>query len=125
MPNARTNAAIARPPLRPRLAPATTTRTPTRWLGIRKPWNSPWKISHSLTNPFSGGSAAIPNVPMNVIAADARKAMDEPAEPVHVPRAGGVLDHAGLQEQQRLVRAVVRHVVQGGEQQERGQRPLL
>ena len=42
-------------------------RMAIRWLPVRKPWNSPWKISHSLTKPFSGGSAAIPSVPTNVI----------------------------------------------------------
>ena len=43
---------------------------PTRWLPVRNPWNSPWKISHSLTNPFSGGSAAMPSVPTKVITAE-------------------------------------------------------
>ena len=42
---------------------------PTRWLPVRNPWNRPWKISHSLTNPFSGGRAAMPSVPTRVMTA--------------------------------------------------------
>lgn len=42
---------------------------PIRWLPVRKPLNSPWKISHSLTKPFSGGSAAMPSVPTRVMTA--------------------------------------------------------
>ena len=44
-----------------------------RWLPVQKPWNSPWKISHSLTNPFSGGSAAIPSVPTGFTAPAVRE----------------------------------------------------
>lgn len=29
-------------------------------VGYRNAWNMPWKISHSLTKPHSGGRAAIP-----------------------------------------------------------------
>ena len=43
---------------------------PVRWLPVRNPWNRPWKISHSLTNPLSGGSAAMPSVPAKAITAD-------------------------------------------------------
>src|SRR6266705_1093335 len=58
---------MASPPVSPRVAAASTIKMAIRWLPVRKPWNRPWKISHSLTNPFSGGSAAIPSVPANVI----------------------------------------------------------
>jgi len=50
--------------------------------------------------------------------------VDEAAERVHVARAGGVLDDAGLEEQQRLGDAVVEGVVEAGEQQEGAERPL-
>jgi len=43
---------------------------PVRWLPVRNPWNRPWKISHSLTNPFSGGSAAMPSIPAKAITAE-------------------------------------------------------
>lgn len=49
------------------MAAASTIKIVTRWLPVRNPWNRPWKISHSLTNPLNGGSAAIPSVPANVI----------------------------------------------------------
>src|ERR1700684_4246160 len=110
-------------------------RMAIRWLPVRKPWNSPWKISHSLTNPFSGGSAAIPSVPAKAItealgircASPPSRSMSrgavagegypgafgrrwrDPAEPVHVACSGGVLYHPGFQEQQRLVASVVGH----------------
>ena len=60
---------MASPQVRPRVAAATTIRIPIRWLPVRNPWNSPWKISHSLTKPFSGGRAAMPSVPVRVMTA--------------------------------------------------------
>jgi hypothetical protein len=50
--------------------------------------------------------------------------LGQAAQPVHVAGAGGVLDHAGLQEQQGLAGAVVDHVVQRRQQQEGRERPL-
>lgn len=48
-----------------------------------------------------------------------RQAVDQPAEPVHVPGARRVLGDAGLKEQRGLVAAVVRDMVDPGDQQQR------
>ena len=66
----------------------------------------------------------MPSVPTNAMTPARGIRPGQPAEPVHVPGAGRVLGDAGLEEQQRLVAAVVEHVVEAGQQQERPQRPL-
>jgi hypothetical protein len=63
-----------------------------RWLPVRKPWNSPWKISHSLTKPLSGDPEGAGEGDDGA----ARQAVDQAAEPVHVPGSRRVLDDAGL-----------------------------
>ena len=69
MPNALTKHAIARPPVSARLAmPRVKTRfCPTD--SRRMFWNSARNVSHSLTNPLSGGSAAIAAEPIRKQAA--------------------------------------------------------
>ncbi len=59
MPNALTKHAIARPPVSARLA---IPRVKARFrpaASRRVFWKSAWNVSHSLTKPLSGGSAAI------------------------------------------------------------------
>ena len=97
---------------------------PVRWLPVRKPWNRPWKISHSLTNPFSGGSAAMPSVPTKAITDERGRRWTSPPSRSMSLVPGRVLGDAGLEEQQGLVAAVVRHMVDPGDQQERPQRLL-
>jgi len=124
MPNARAKALIARPPVRARLAPAATIRMPTRWLGIRNPLEQPLEdqpFADEAVERWQRGQAERADEGQQ---GGGGQPLGQAAQPVHVAGAGGVLDHAGLQEQQGLAGAVVDHVVQRRQQQEGRERPL-
>ena len=53
-------------------------------------WSSAWNVSHSLTKPFSGGSAGDGHRADEEARGGPRHPLDEPAQRLHVARAGGV-----------------------------------
>ena len=80
-----------------------------------------WKVSHSETKPFSGGSAEIAAQPTRKQNAVLRHAVDQAAEMLHVALAGRGQHRAGAEEQQALEHRVVEDVEQRrGQRQRRG-----
>jgi len=76
-------------------------------------------VSHSETKPLNGGRAEIAAEPIRKAKA-VWHAMDQAAELLHVPLAGGRQHRAGAVEQQALEHAVVEDVEQRGGEAERG-----
>ena len=69
VPNALTDVAAARPPVRASAPTPSVSRMATDARGLATPGRKDWKSSHSLTKPLKGGSAAIESAPTRNAAA--------------------------------------------------------
>ena len=80
-----------------------------------------WKVSHSETKPFSGGSAEMAMQPIRKVKAVSGMLVDESAEMLHVALAGRAEHRARAEEQEVLEQRVVEDVQQRrGEGERRG-----
>ena len=69
-------------------------------------------VSHSLTKPLNGGSAAMESVPTKKAERGQWHPFDQAAEFVHVARAGLSFHRAYAKKQQRFVKRVIDEMIQ-------------
>ena len=81
---------------------ASTISTAISGAATPMPGSRAWKSSHSLKKPFSGGSPAIANSADQEAGRGPPHPANEPAVPVHVPRAGGVEDRSSFADREAL-----------------------
>ena len=83
------------------------------------------KVSHSLTNPLNGGSAAMENVPARKASAVQRHPFDQATELIHVARASFNFHRPHAEKQQRFVKEWLMRSIQSRNERNRRQRRMI